>query len=315
MSWAVEFNVANSKPDANTWSYDIGRRGFGNSGCRPAPMARRSCQPTQRPESPALSGHLVAGHPTCHGGHYLVVISVTSDSDSDAESAAPAIVVIEEPGDIDRLTFFTDAAVAISLTLLILPVSEYVTEKPDTSWSNLLLDNPEIIQSAVSFATIAVCWRYHHVLFERLRDYSRLMVWLNFFWLFCVVSIPVMTLAILPTDSPSLGDFRGFIDTLIIRGESNISYENYFVFWFVVGLSFFALYLVSRHAADPDRQLAKSGLKLKGDSWVYLRPTLVCVVAALLGLLNPAYGDLALLAGIVVSVIFARRSQRHREGA
>lgn len=227
---------------------------------------------------------------------------------SDPESATPAIVVIEEPGDIDRLTFFTDAAVAFSLTLLIVPVSEYVVDSPDTSWVNLLLDNPEIIQSGVSFATIAICWRYHHVLFERLANYSRLMVWLNFFWLFCVVSIPVMTLATLPTDSPRLGDFRGFVDTLIIRGESNISYQNYFVYWFVVGLSFFVLYVVSRHAADPDRQLVKSGRKLKGDAWVYLRPTLVCVVAALLGLINPAYGDLSLILGIIISIIFARRS-------
>ena len=95
----------------------------------------------------------------------------------------------DEPGDIERLTFFTDAAVAIALTLLIIPVSDYVMEKPATPWTTLFAENPEIIQSAVSFATIVTCWRYHHVLFERLRDYRRVTVWLNFFWLFCIVSI------------------------------------------------------------------------------------------------------------------------------
>ncbi|MFZ1652300.1 MAG: TMEM175 family protein [Candidatus Nanopelagicales bacterium] len=228
-------------------------------------------------------------------------------SAADAEPTPEGVILIEEPGDVARLTFFTDAAVAISLTLLIVPVSEYVIEMPDTSWTKLILDNPEILQSGVSFATIAVCWRYHHVLFERLRDYSRFIVWLNFAWLFCVVSIPVMTAAKLPTDSPSLGNFRGFIDTLIVRGEGNISYQNYFVFWFVVGLSFFCLFLMSRHAARTDRPLAKPGTQLDAENWIYLRPTLVCLIAAVLGLWNPAVGDLSLIAGIIVSAIVSRR--------
>lgn len=236
-------------------------------------------------------------------------------SEADADSAPEETIVIEEPGDVARLTFFTDAAVAISLTLLIVPVSEYVIDTPDTSWTTLILNNPEILQSGVSFATIAVCWRYHHVLFERLRDYSRFIVWLNFLWLFCVVSIPVMTAAKLPTDAPNLGDFSGFIDTLVVRGEGNISYQNYFVFWFVTGLSFFCLFLMSRHAARTDRPLAKPGTRLDAENWVYLRPTVVCVVAAIVGFWNPAFGDLTLIVGIILSVVVARRSASNSQAA
>lgn len=205
------------------------------------------------------------------------------------------------------MTFFSDAAVAISLTLLILPVSDYIMEKPATSWTTLLVDNPEMIQSVVSFVTIVTCWRYHHVLFERLRDYSRATVWLNFFWLFCVVSIPLLTLAILPADDSNFRDYRKILDTLFVRGEENISYQNYFVYWLVVGLSFFALFVISRHASVPGRGLAKPGRDLSAESWIYLRPVMVCAATAVVGLINPALGDIVLCIGIVVSVIIARR--------
>lgn len=216
---------------------------------------------------------------------------------------------VDEAGDIARLTFFSDAAVAISLTLLFIPVADYVGEKPTANWSELFIDNPEIIQSATSFATIVVCWRYHHVLFERLRDYTRLTVWLNFLWLFCVLLIPVMTLAILPADDSDFRDYRRFFETLFVHGEQNISYENYFIFWVVVGLSFFILFLISRHAAAPDRKLAKRGRDTSTESWIYLRPAIVCAAAGVTGLLNPALADFVLIIGILVAVVFARRSK------
>lgn len=206
-----------------------------------------------------------------------------------------------------RLTFFSDAAVAIALTLLILPVSDYILEKPGTNWTTLFTDNPEMIQSVVSFVTILTCWRYHHVLFERLRDYSRATLWLNFFWLFCVVSIPLLTLAILPAEDSELLGFQKFFDTVLVRGEQDISRQNYFVYWFVVALSFLALFVISRHASDSRRGLSKPGTDLRGETWIYLRPVLVCAAAALAGLINPAVGDVVLVIGIVVSAVVARR--------
>lgn len=220
----------------------------------------------------------------------------------------------DEPGDIERLTFFTDAAVAIALTLLIIPVSDYVMEKPATPWTTLFAENPEIIQSAVSFATIVTCWRYHHVLFERLRDYRRVTVWLNFFWLFCIVSIPLLTLAVLPAEDAGPDDSRNALGMLFVDGEFNISRQNYFVYWFVVGLSFIALLLIARDAAAPDRRLARAGTDLGAERWVYLRPVVVCAATAVVGLVSPALGDLTLVVGIIVSVLIARRSAA-RSGA
>lgn len=214
----------------------------------------------------------------------------------------------EEPRDIQRLTFFSDAAVAIALTLLVLPVSDYVMERPATPWTRLFAGNPEIIQYAVSFATIVTCWRYHHVLFERLNDYRRLTVWLNFFWLFCIISIPLLTLAVLPADDAGPDDYRNIVGMLFVHGEVDISHQNYFVYWLVVGLSFVALFLVSRDAAVPGSGLAGDGIDLGAERWVYLRPVAVCGATAVVGLISPALGDITLVVGIITSVLVARRS-------
>ncbi len=234
--------------------------------------------------------------------------AASSDGVSPDPSQVQAPRTPVHPGDIERLTFFSDAAVAIALTLLILPVADYIIEKPATNWSTLFVDNPEIIQYAVSFATIVTCWRYHHVLFERLRDYRRVTLWLNFFWLFCIVSIPLLTLAVLPADDETTGDFDNVVGTLFVRGELDISHQNYFVYWFVVGTSFLALFGIARYAASPGRALAKPGNELTAAGWIFLRPAIVCGATALAGLFSPALGDVTLLLGIVVSVVIARRT-------
>lgn len=229
-----------------------------------------------------------------------------------APESDEADVLARELRDVSRLAFFGDAAVAISLTLLFVPVSDFVKEQSAKDWTTLLIDNPEIVQSAISFVMVATCWRYHHVLYERLRDYTRGMVWLNFFWLFCVVSIPVLTLAVLPPDKNDYEDYRNFFSTIFVKGVDQVSHQNYFVLWAVTSLSFLALYLISRRAAIVETGLAKAGTDVGSERWVYLRPLLVCAVTAIAGLIHPRIGYLVLLVGTVVAIVLARRSATSR---
>lgn len=229
---------------------------------------------------------------------------MTSPESDEAE------VVAEELRDVSRLAFFSDAAVAISLTLLFIPVSDFVREQPDKDWTTLLIDNPEIVQSAITFVTVVTCWRYHHVLYERLRGYTRVMVWLNFLWLFCVVSSPVLALAVLPPAKNDTENYRNFFSMIFVKGVDQVSHQNYFVLWAVTALSFLALYLVSRHAAVVENGLAKAGTDVGSEQWIYLRPLIVCAVTAVAGLFQPALGYAVLVVGIVLAVVFARRSAR-----
>ena len=88
-------------------------------------------------------------------------------------------------GDVTRLCYLTDAAVAISLTLLFLPTVTTINRYPLDDWSTILTErNADLTWVITTFIVLVICWRYHHVLFEYLRDYDRLIIWLNFFWLF-----------------------------------------------------------------------------------------------------------------------------------
>ena len=98
--------------------------------------------------------------------------------------------------DPDRLVLFTDAVVAIAVTLLVLPLvdvvpnvvaehgrsTDVVTEHQAQIWSLLL-----------SFAVILRLWFAHHRTFEHIRGYTwALMMW-NAGWLLAIVLLPFST--------------------------------------------------------------------------------------------------------------------------
>ncbi|SEI05950.1 Uncharacterized membrane protein [Leifsonia sp. CL147] len=92
---------------------------------------------------------------------------------------------------LDRLVNFSDATVAIAITLLILPLVDAAThiggEPFDAFYAKYQW---EILAFVVSFAVIARFWVVHHRIFESVRAYSSSLVWANFLWLFSIVIIP-----------------------------------------------------------------------------------------------------------------------------
>lgn len=217
---------------------------------------------------------------------------------------------VPEPGDTARMTFFSDAAVAFSLTLLMLPVADYVREAPGKTWAQLFLDNPEIVESLASFVIVVICWRYHHLLFEQIRDYDRLTLWLNFVWLFLVISIPINTLAVLPVDEQLPSPDRLFLDTFFFRGRENIPSVNYAVLWGCIALSFLMLTLIARNALPPHRHLAKSDPRRQLDPTMYFRIFLICAVTAAVSLVSPFAGDIVLYLGILINIFVSRQLRR-----
>jgi uncharacterized membrane protein len=101
--------------------------------------------------------------------------------------------------DPDRLVLFTDAVVAIAVTLLILPLVEVVTEvanaQPhhDDPFAVISENWPAISSFLLSFAVIARFWLVHHGVFEHVKAYNRVLVQLNLLWLLCIVVLPFPT--------------------------------------------------------------------------------------------------------------------------
>ncbi|MEO9326764.1 TMEM175 family protein [Gordonia aurantiaca] len=96
-----------------------------------------------------------------------------------------------------RLVAFTDAVVAIALTLLVLPLVDITNDLHDdheTSVAELVGDHSlEITSFVVSFVVIWILWRQHHRTMEYFASYDSVLMNLNFVWLFTIVVLPFTT--------------------------------------------------------------------------------------------------------------------------
>lgn len=104
----------------------------------------------------------------------------------------------------ERLVAFTDAVVAIAITLLILPLAEIGagSADPPTIARQLMDDIGPVLGFTLSFFVIARLWWAHHRLFSAVERYSTPLVVLNFLWLFTIVLLPAAT-AFVPRYDPT----------------------------------------------------------------------------------------------------------------
>ena len=94
----------------------------------------------------------------------------------------------------DRLVNFSDAVVAIAISLLILPVVDAVTDISDETGVDFFAENgSRLIAFVVSFVVIAKFWLVHHSLFEKVVSYTQPILIANFVWLISIVFIPLPT--------------------------------------------------------------------------------------------------------------------------
>lgn len=103
----------------------------------------------------------------------------------------PGVATISR--DPDRLVLFTDAVVAIAITLLVLPLVESVSEHHETAFALVLDMKPRLLSFLLSFAVIARLWLVHHQTFEHVKAYNSTLMWVNMAWLFTIVVLPFPT--------------------------------------------------------------------------------------------------------------------------
>ena len=92
---------------------------------------------------------------------------------------------------LDRLVNFSDATVAIAITILLLPLVDVAAEIEQASLGALLWANiGTIVAFAATFAVIARLWTVHHRIFEAAVVYDTATIWINFLWLASIVLMP-----------------------------------------------------------------------------------------------------------------------------
>jgi uncharacterized membrane protein len=104
---------------------------------------------------------------------------------------------MESEGGVERMVFFTDAVVAIAITLLILPlvdsVGSFAANKSHTV-DQFLYDNlSQLFAFGLSFVIIARMWLANHRILANTVRSSTLLMWLDIAWVFTIVVLPLPT--------------------------------------------------------------------------------------------------------------------------
>jgi len=184
---------------------------------------------------------------------------------------------VEQKKSSERLVFFTDAVVAIALTLLVLPLTDLVPElvaehKPALE---AVTDNwSKIVSFLLSFLVIGRFWSVHHSIFEHVRAYSTALMRVNFLWL--------LTIALLPFPTQLIGAYQ----------SERFTVTFYLGTLLASSLCHTALVLIVRH--DP---------QVRGDAepvpdemfWNFVVSSGVFALAFVVGFIKPGFGYFVLL--------------------
>lgn len=113
-------------------------------------------------------------------------------SESDTGDIAAEVEFISA----ERLIFFSDAVVAIAMTLLAfsLPVPHIPSHASDAVvWDKVWAGHIDYLTFLISFVVIANHWRLHHRLFQYVDRLDARIITLNLAWLLMIVIIPFTT--------------------------------------------------------------------------------------------------------------------------
>ncbi len=127
----------------------------------------------------------------------------------------------KQRGETDRIKAFTDAVIAIIMTILVLEIGV----PPDLSDERLIdaLDEtwPELIAWIISFLIVGMYWVWHRDLFNQVRLVDSGVVWLNLLFLVPLALVPfaASVLGEYPDDAIGLRMYGAIlIATAVMRG-------------------------------------------------------------------------------------------------
>ncbi len=94
---------------------------------------------------------------------------------------------------VDRLIFFSDAVVAIAITLLAIDLPVPAGHTLSMFWASVQDNEDRYLAFLVSFAAIAAAWGDHHEAFRYTRRMDQRLRTLNMAWLLMIVITPFAT--------------------------------------------------------------------------------------------------------------------------
>lgn len=162
---------------------------------------------------------------------------------------------------VDRLINFSDAVVAVAVTLLALPLIDIVPADGESVWTAIGDNIGPVIAFLFTFFVVAMMWSAHNRILNGIRDFDGALFWMNTAWLALVV--------LLPWFSALFGESQ-------MLGEGSKWPGVGLLYWGAMGLLSLLGWLMSWHltrtpalldaheAADRSRGSAKRGLVFGG---------------------------------------------------
>lgn len=98
----------------------------------------------------------------------------------------------EKSLELERLVFFSDAVVAIAITLLALDL-KLEHEGPTLTAHDIRVSWPHFLAFFLSFVIIGLFWKIHHQFFVHIQRVDEKMLGFNMAWLFFLAVIPFST--------------------------------------------------------------------------------------------------------------------------
>ena len=96
-----------------------------------------------------------------------------------------------EQRSFDRLVNFTDAVVAIGITLQLLPIIDVAGPAPGQSvWDVVTANSGQLFAFVLSFVVVIFMWAAHNRVFNTMRRYDGTIFGLNVAWLLLIVFLP-----------------------------------------------------------------------------------------------------------------------------
>lgn len=205
----------------------------------------------------------------------------------------------------DRLVNFTDAIVAVAITVLVLSIVDIrPSEAQESVWQLISLYAGEIITFGFTFVVVAVMWRVHNRIFNGMRGYDNRIFWLNLMWLIGIV--------FLPWPSALYGEGNGIASTQG-DGSGNIAGAG-LLYWFTLAVISFSGSLIGLHLRsrpellEPDDRNPSQHSPLRG--FVFSAAFIVIGLITLMPSVISSWAPFALIpVGILVSRFETSREQ------
>lgn len=91
---------------------------------------------------------------------------------------------------VDRLIYFSDAVIAIAITLLALQLPVPAGNTAQQMWHSVGEHQSDYFSFLISFAIIAIRWSGHHSLWRYVLRVDGWVKWWNLIWLFAIILTP-----------------------------------------------------------------------------------------------------------------------------